>query len=67
MRWLNNCATDGIWAYHLQPGQKANVPTGPFQGQQGTLQDLEAERALLYLVEFQLLVELDLSKNQLLV
>ena len=66
-RWLNDYAPEAISTSHLQPGQKTKVLTGPFQGQEGTLQEVKAERAQLYLEELQLLVELDLSKNELLV
>ena len=66
-RWLNDYPPEAITTSHLQPGQKAKVLTGPFQGQEGILQEVKAERAQLYLEELQLLVELDLSKNELLV
>ena len=66
-RWLNDYAPEAITTSHLQLGKKAKVLTGPFQGQEGTLQEVKAERVQLYLEELQLLVELDLSKNELLV
>jgi transcription antitermination factor NusG len=66
-RWLNDYAPESITTSHLQPGQKTKVLTGPFQGQEGTLTEVKAERAQLYLEELQLLVELDLSKNELLI
>jgi len=66
-RWLNDYAPDAISTSHLLPGQKTKVLTGPFQGQEGALTEVKAERVQLYLEELQLLVELDLSKNELLV
>ena len=66
-RWLNDYAPEAITTSYLQPGEKTTVLTGPFQGQEGILQEVKAERAQLYLEELQLLVELDLSKNELLV
>ena len=66
-RWLNDYAPEAVTTSHLQPGQKTKVLTGPCQGQEGTLQEVKAERLQLYLEELQLLVELDLSKNELLV
>jgi len=66
-RWLNDYAPEAISTSNLQPGQKTKVLTGPFQGQEGMLQEVKAERAQLYLEELQLLVELNLRKNELLV
>ena len=66
-RWLNDFAPEAITTSHLHPGQKTKVLTGPLQGQEGILQEVKAERVHLFLEELQLLVELDLSKNELLV
>lgn len=66
-RWLNDYAPEAITTSKIQPGQKAKVLTGPFQGHEGALTEVKAERAQLYLEELQFLVELDLSKNELLV
>jgi transcription antitermination factor NusG len=66
-RWLNDYAPEAITTSHLHPGQKTKVLTGPLLGHEGILKEVKAERVQLYLEELQLLVELDLTKNELLV
>jgi transcriptional antiterminator RfaH len=66
-RWLNDYTPEAITTSHHHPGQKTKVLTGPFQGQEGIIQEVKVERVQLYLEELQLLVELDLRKNELIV
>ena len=66
-RWLNDYAPESMTLQKLEPGQRTTLLSGPFQGQEGVVKEMKPERAQLYLEELQILVEVDLTKNELLV
>ena len=66
-RWLNDYAPESMTLQKLEPGQRTTLLSGPFQGQEGVVKEMKPERAQLYLEELQILIEVDLTKNELLV
>jgi len=66
-RWLNDFAPESMTLQKLEPGQRTTLLSGPFQGQEGVVKEMKPERAQLYLEELQILIEVDLTKNELLV
>ena len=66
-RWLNDFAPESMTLQKLEPGQRTTLLSGPFQGQEGVVKEMKSERAQLFLEELQILIEVDLTKNELLV
>ena len=66
-RWLNDFAPESMTLQKLEPGQRTTLLSGPFQGQEGVVKEMKCERAQLFLEELQILLEVDLTKNELLV
>ena len=66
-RWLNDFAPESMTLQKLEPGQRTTLLSGPFQGQEGVVKEMKPERAQLFLEELQILIEVDLTKNELLV
>ena len=66
-RWLNDYAPESMTLQKLGPGQRTTLLSGPFQGQEGVVKEMKSERAQLFLEELQILIEVDLTKNELLV
>ena len=66
-RWLNDYAPESMTLQKLEPGQRTTLLSGPFQGQEGVVKEMKSERAQLFLEELQILIEVDLTKNELLV
>ena len=66
-RWLNDYAPESMTLQKLEPGQRTTLLSGPFQGHEGVVKEMKPERAQLFLEELQILIEVDLTKNELLV
>lgn len=66
-RWLNDFAPESMTLQKLEPGQRTTLLSGPFQGQEGVVKEMKSERAQLFLEELEILIEVDLTKNELLV
>ena len=66
-RWLNDFAPESMTLQKLERGQRTTLLSGPFQGQEGVVKEIKSERAQLFLEELQILIEVDFTKNELLV
>lgn len=64
-RWLNAVQPSATQDVSFQAGQRAQVLTGPFQGQLATVEEVGAKTLTVYLEELQLKIQLDLSRNAL--